>query len=123
MPRSRLRADPPSNLDGLPSLTTKANLMRADAWGILWRSDNRLDGKREHLVGQITAPHGDGHPIVKPAGDAQVTLTFKTKRAAVDFIKARFGYIAKRPDLRAEPHGWKMPVPVRVRITVEQVVN
>jgi hypothetical protein len=90
-----------------------------EAWGILWRSDNRLDGKREMLLGDLTAPHGDGHPVIKPAGGAQVTLTFKTKREATAFIRDRYGYIAKRRDLKAEPHGWKMPIPVRVRISVE----
>lgn len=95
--------------------------MQTEAWGILWRSENRLDGKREVLLGSLTAPHGDGHPQIKPAGGAQAALTFKTKREAAGFIKERYGYIATRPDLRREPHGWKMPAPVRVRITVEQI--
>ena len=93
--------------------------MECEAWGILWRSDNRLDGTRRELLGDITAPHGDGHPVVRPAGVAQAALTFRTKRAAQAFIRDRYGYIAKRPDLRCEPHGWKMPVPVRVKICVE----
>lgn len=92
-----------------------------EVWGILWRSFNRLDGKRELLLGDLCAPHGDGHPVIKPAGGAVPTLTFRTRRAAAAFIKDRYGYIAERADLRREPHGWKMPVPVRVRITVELV--
>lgn len=95
--------------------------MQREAWGILWRSDNRLDGKREALMGLLTAPHGDGHPVFTPAGAEQPTITFRTKREAKAFIKDRFGYIAERSDLRREPHGWKMPQPVRVRISVTRV--
>ena len=92
-----------------------------EAWGVLWRSENNLDGKREALLGDLTAPHGDGHPQIKPAGEAQTALTFKTKRDAAAFIKDRYGYIAQRRDLRVEPHGWRMPIPVRVRISVERL--
>lgn len=95
--------------------------MQSEAWGILWHSRNLLDGERKSLVGNVCAPHGDGHSPIKPAGKAQTALTFRTKREAAAFIKQQFGYIAKRPDLRTEPHGWKMPRPVRVRITVEQI--
>lgn len=95
--------------------------MHRQAWGILWRSKNKLDGERRDLIGEVVAPHGDGHPIVKPAGNAQPVLTFKTRTAAAAFIADRYGYIAKRKDLREEPHGWRMPVPVRVRITVEVI--
>lgn len=94
--------------------------MECEAWGILWRSDNRLDGKQEHLVGHLNCRDGDGAPV-KPAGEAQLTLTFKTKREAQAFIRVRYGYIGQRPDLRAEPYGWKMPIPVRVRISVERI--
>ena len=91
-----------------------------EAWGILWRSKNRLDGDREELLGEVTAPHGDGHDVIKPAGYAQTALSFKTRKDAEGFIKDRFGYIKTRPDLRAEPHGWKMPKPVKIKICVER---
>jgi len=95
--------------------------MQKEAWAILWRSESRLDGARENLIGTrllgTVAQDGD----YRPAGAEQTTMTFRTKREASAFIKAQFGYLSKRPDLRAEPHGWKMPMPVRVRITVEQI--
>lgn len=95
--------------------------MEREAWGILWRSSNRLDGERRDLIGEVVAPHGDGHPTFKPAGEAQTCLTFKTKAAAAAFIADRYGYIANRKDLRGEPHGWRMPIPVRVLVTVKQI--
>lgn len=67
-------------------------------WGILWRSQNRLDGKTERLVGGVP-------PVV-----------FQYKREAASYIKEHYGYIANRADLRVEPHGWRMPKPVRVRL-------
>lgn len=70
-------------------------------WGILWRSDNKLDGKTRRL--QI----GDGH---------KWPLVFRTKKAAQQHIKERYGYIAKCRDLRIEPHGWRIPIPVRISI-------
>ena len=90
--------------------------MQCEAWGILWRSENRLDGSRERLFESV-AKDGD----FRPAGEAQTTMTFRTKREAAAFIKQQFGYIAERPDLRSGPHGWKMPRPVKVRITVEHI--
>lgn len=75
-----------------------------EAWGVLMGSDNRLDGKREYLAGNL-------------ANIPPVNL-FNTRDGARDFIKRRYGYIAKRPDLRAEPHGWKIPKAVRVEIRV-----
>ena len=68
-------------------------------WGGLWRSGNNLDGKREHLI------FDNCLPVLKT-----------TRREMRLYIKDRYGYIATRPDLRNEPHGWKMPIPVRVEI-------
>ncbi len=71
-------------------------------WSILFRSKSALDGERQSLI------HGDdGLPRL-----------FKTKREAKAFADLCFGYIRKRPDLRREPHGWRMPRPVRVTIEV-----
>jgi len=71
-------------------------------WGVLWRSENKLDGRREHLMGR-----GGALPL------------FKTREEARTHIKQNYLYIKNRPDLRREPHGWKMPIPVRVTITPE----
>lgn len=95
--------------------------MERTCWGVKWRSKNALDGERSYLIGRVTAPHGDGHPIVQPAGDQTPLVTFATRQAARAFIRDRYGYIATRPDLRAEPHGWRLPIPVRIKITVAEV--
>lgn len=69
-------------------------------WGGLWREDSRLDGRVEHLLFEHCLP-----------------ALFRTRREARAFIAEHYGYIAERADLRAEPFGWKMPIPVRVTIT------
>ena len=66
-------------------------------WGVLWRQSSTLDGKSEHLCFENLLP-----------------VLFVTRAEARAWANARFGYIKDRPDLRAEPYGWKMPVPVRV---------
>lgn len=73
-------------------------------WAALWRSENRLDGKREWIL-------RDKHGI--PA-------LFNTRAEARQFIEDTHGYIRNRPDLRAEPHGWKMPIAVRVKVLREE---
>ncbi len=72
------------------------------AWGILWREDSQLDGYREFLVGDPDTP--------------TKRLLFSSRKAARTACEARYGYISQRADLRAEPHGWKMPKVVKVRI-------
>lgn len=74
-------------------------------WAILWRSHNRLEGMQQHLIGDPT--------------HATRTLLFETREAARAAVKDQYGYIPSRADLRAEPHGWKMPRVVPVTITVE----
>src|SRR3990167_3626913 len=71
------------------------------AWGVVWRSRNRRDGVSTHLL-----RWRDGTPAI-----------FRTRRGARDWIIAEYGYIRTRPDLRAEPHGWRLPIAVRVRIS------
>lgn len=71
-------------------------------WGVLWRSENSLDGKVEHLI------HCPGQP--------QIPRLFKTRREARAWANLEYGYIRRRPDLQAEPHGWKVPKVVYVTI-------
>jgi len=78
---------------------------KVTSWAIKWRSDNRLDGKRENFIFQ---PHN-------------TPLIFKSRDDARTHIRANFGYISKRRDLRIEPHGWLVPIPVKVRVIVEEV--
>lgn len=69
-------------------------------WGVKWRSENKLDGKRDFLV------HEQGLPVM-----------FKTRSRARAYINARYGYIKYRQDLKQEPHGWKMPIPAKIKVT------
>lgn len=80
------------------------------AWGILWRSENRLDGKTEYLI-------GEGFDRTRKLSPVR-TLLFQTRKEARRFCDETLGYIKTRPDLRAEPHGWKTPKVVKVIITV-----
>ena len=75
-------------------------------WAVLWQSDNRLDGRQRRLV---WPPHRPCWPQL-----------FRTRRECREFIEREYGYIRTRPDLRREPHGWRMPKAVRVRITEEK---
>lgn len=75
----------------------------AKRWAILCRSDSRLDGKREYL-------EGDGNGLPR---------TFRTRRECREYIENRHGYLRSRPDLKAEPYGWKMPQVVKVIVAVE----
>lgn len=45
---------------------------------------------------------------------------FLTRRACREWIERTHSYIKHRKDLREEPHGWRMPVPVRVVIQVQR---
>ena len=76
---------------------------RRQAWGILWRQENRLDGRSEWLVGS-THPCG--------------VLLFRSRQDARDHVAQHYGYIRQRRDLQREPHRWKMPVVVKVRMEV-----
>lgn len=68
------------------------------AWGILWRSRSQP----EHLVCRGSTP-----------------VLFPTRAQAGAWINRHYGYIRHRPDLRAAPHEWRMPRPVRVTIEIE----
>jgi len=70
-------------------------------WGAEWYSKNRLDGVCRHLM------WSDGLPTI-----------FKTRKAAREWIKSEYGYLPRRADLRREPHGWRMPMPVKIVVSV-----
>lgn len=76
----------------------------AKAWALEWRSVNRLDGERRHLIHEART---------------NLPLLFKTRTQARQHAASGYGYIRRRPDLRREPHGWRLPRAVRVAITVE----
>jgi hypothetical protein len=71
-------------------------------WGLLWHSRNALDGDRKHFIFENTLP-----------------VLFDSRAKARAFASKEYGYIRTRPDLRAEPHGWRMPRALRVKVTME----
>ena len=78
------------------------------AWAVLFRQVNKVDGAKCHLVHQ---------PI------SCVPFLYRTRKQAKLFIEQEFGYIRRRKDLQDEPHGWRMPIPIRVNITIIQLTK
>ena len=72
-------------------------------WAVEWYSKSRLDGVSRFFVWD------GGNPCL-----------FRSRADARDFIRQKWGYIAQRPDLRAEPHGWRLPKAVRVFVRLER---
>ena len=73
-------------------------------WGVEWHSKNRLDGDQRAIMWENCLP-----------------LMFPTRQLARDYIVRKYGYIRHRADLRREPHGWRMPQAVRVKVIVRRV--
>lgn len=48
--------------------------------------------------------------------EAALVKLFASREAARSFAVTHYGYIRTRRDLRAEPHGWRKPAPVRVTV-------
>ncbi len=69
-------------------------------WGALWWHKNSLDGDGEHLLYDNNC---------KPA-------IFITRKESKKWIDENYSYIKTRKDLRAYPHGWRLPKPVRLTI-------
>lgn len=75
-------------------------------WGLLWYSRNLLDGETRHIISRDYIP-----------------ALFRTRREARAYAHERFGYIRDRADLRKEPHGWRLPSPVRLTIAVRRILQ
>lgn len=73
-------------------------------WAVKWRQDNELDGNREYYL-----CNENGY------------ILFKTRFLARQYIADNYGFIRRRQDLQEEPHGWKMPIPVRVLVHLETI--
>ena len=73
-------------------------------WGLLWYSNNELNGVHFSII-----------------YDNYLPALFKTREQARLYAQKNYGYITKRKDLRAEPHGWRLPKPVKLKI--EEVVR
>ena len=78
---------------------------KREAWAVKWRSVNLLDGLWEHFI---------FHPV-------GFVALYNTRREAIAARDSEFGYIRNRPDLREEPHGWKLPSIVRVSVLVTEL--
>ena len=70
-------------------------------WAAEWHSNCLLDGECRHIIYENLLP-----------------VLFRTRRQCRIFIKDKYGYIAERPDLKAEPHGWRIPQAIKVKIVV-----
>ena len=71
-------------------------------WALEWNSRSVL-GHRTHFIHENLFPK-----------------LFKTRHEARAWANEEYGYIKTRLDLRAQPHGWRMPRPVRVRLCPEE---
>jgi hypothetical protein len=70
-------------------------------WAAQWHSHSNLDGDSKHICNEDCLP-----------------VLFRTREAARGYIDHKYGYIRERPDLRAQPHGWRIPRAVKVIVTV-----
>lgn len=81
-------------------------------WAVKTDERNLLDGRKVRLRlfwwKSLKVEHG------------RVLMLFKTRAHARAWIKEDRGYIARRPDLRREPHCWRVGAPVRVTVTVKE---
>ncbi len=86
-------------MDGKWVVTLKVPVVKR--WGVLWRQVNGLNGTYSQVM-----------------WDRGIPLLFHTRQEARAWARTNYGYVAKRPDLRRYPHGWRMPQAVRVGVTV-----
>ena len=77
--------------------------MTKTLWSLLWYSNNKLDGVRTHIIYEGCLP-----------------VLFRTRAKARAYAIKHYGYIRERKDLRSEPHGWRMPRTVKVRVVVDE---
>jgi hypothetical protein len=79
-------------------------------WAAKTDQTNQLDGRKVqlhlHWWKSLKQNHGT------------TLMLFKTRAQCRAWIEEEYGYIRKRPDLLAEPHGWRVPHPVKVTVEV-----
>jgi len=68
-------------------------------WGLIWYSKNRLDGVTTRFIYENYMP-----------------VIFRTRKDARKFNELHYGYIKTRKDLRIEPHGWRFPRTIKIKI-------
>ena len=91
--------------------------VRAKHTRIVWaaKSDetNQLDGRQVRLALRWWR---------SPTQQYGTTLMlFETRAQCRAWIEEAYGYLRERPDLRAAPHGWRVPRPVRVSVAVTEL--
>lgn len=79
----------------------KKSLVR---WALKWHSKNKADGINEHIIFDNCLPK-----------------FFLRRKVARMYANEKYGYIKTRKDLREEPHGWRFPRTIKVRITLEEI--
>jgi hypothetical protein len=47
---------------------------------------------------------------------------FRTRQEAREYISNNYGYIKFREDLKRPPFNWKMPVPIKINLTITATV-
>ena len=72
---------------------------KPDLWAGQWYSRCKLDGVTTYILYENCLP-----------------VLFRTRRECRAYIDKRYGYIRDRADLRAEPHGWRLPRAIKVRV-------
>ena len=75
-------------------------------WAVLWRSVRTVCSEERHFM-------FDGGGVVLR----------KSRREAREWIDKHYSYLRTRPDLRREPFGWRMPRAVKVKVTVEELID
>ncbi len=78
-------------------------------WAVLFRQKRPWEdgGYHEHLIRDRL-------------DDMNRVKLFRTRREARDWARKHYGYISRRPDLKAAPHHW-LPVKV-VKITTQTLI-
>ena len=84
------------------------------AWAILWRNHAQTDGSPVFM-----GRHFSGASKCPDYLSGYAKLAFGTRAQARAFIAEKFSYIRSRPDIQRPPHGWKMPVAVKVNVSFQ----
>lgn len=85
-----------------------------EGWCVQWRSGpNNVDRKaHKHFVLFDYPRHIDTH------GNFNL-MFFPTRAQARAYAKERYGYIARRADLRKYPHDWRSPLVLRCKMEIK----
>lgn len=85
--------------------------------------DHSIRTTRDMMIYQSDRLFSDIKAMVEATRPMMVSPLFETKRGCQLYIKEKYGYLARRPDLRKEPHCWRMPKPVSVTVTVREAAR